>query len=246
MAQLGGAPRRIRKFYKAVCVEETANGHALLLDGRAAKTPAGAALVLPTAALAEAVAEEWRAGSEALDREAMALTRLASTAIDLSGRDRARWTDDILNYLQTDLLCYRASEPAALVERQRAAWDPLLDWAAGELGARLAVTSGVAAIAQSDAVLASARRRIEAMDAWRIAGLAEAVPIAGSAVIGFALAVRAFLAPALFDASRLDEHFQTERWGADEEAAAGERRLEAAFLAVDRWFGLLGRPLSLP
>lgn len=246
MTRLGGAPRRIRKFYKAVCVEETADGHALLLDGRAAKTPARAPLVLPNAALAEAVAEEWRVDAEALDPGAMALTRLASTAIDLSGRDRARWTDDILNYLQTDLLCYRAGEPAALVERQRAAWDPLLDWAAGELGARLAVTSGVAAITQSEAVLAPARRRLEAMDAWRIAGLAAAVPLAGSAVIGLALAARAFPAAALFDASRIDERFQAKRWGADEEAAARERCLEAAFLAVDRWFDLLGRPLSLP
>lgn len=235
----GGGPKRIRKFYKTVSVAPAQEGHAILLDGKGAKTPARATLALPSAALAEAVAEEWRVEGEELALDAMALTRLASMAIDLGESDCGRWVDEILNYLCTDLLCYRATEPAALVERQAAAWDPLLDWAAGEFGAELTVTSGIAAVEQPAAVSGPVRARLEAMDPWHLAGLFTAVPLAGSAVIGFALAARAFPAQRLFKASRVDEHFQAERWGVDTDAAARERRLKGEFMAVDKWFELL-------
>jgi chaperone required for assembly of F1-ATPase len=240
MAQSSGdAPKRIRKFFKSASIEKTPDGFSLLLDGKAARTPARAAFTLPNAALAEAVAEEWRVDGETLFLAKMPLTRLASTALDLGGSDRAKWTGEIFNYLGTDLLCYRAEEPAALVARQAAAWNPLLDWAEETFGARPAVTAGVAAIEQPEEMLIAARRRLEAMDIWRLAGLFAAVPIAGSAVIGIALAARAFQAATLFAASRVDELYQAERWGRDAEAAARERFLEAEFLAADKWFGLL-------
>lgn len=240
MAQLsGGGPKRIRKFFKSASLEKTPDGFALLLDGKAAKTPVHAALSLPNEGLAEAVAEEWRVDSEMLFPAKMPLTRLASTAIDLGDSDCANWIGDILNYLGTDLICYRAAEPAALVERQAAAWDPLLDWAEAMLGVRPAATAGIAVIDQPQELLEAARGRLEAADKWRLAGLFAAVPIAGSAVIGLALAARAFSAGTLFEASRVDERFQAGRWGFDAEAAARERLLEAEFLAADKWFALL-------
>lgn len=240
MAQLGGeGPKRIRKFFKTVRVERTPDGFSLLLDGKLARTPARAPLSLPNAPLAEALAEEWRVEGESLEPAAMALTQLAFTAIDISQKERVRRNEDVVNYLYTELLCHRVDAPAALVERQSAAWDPILDWAAGAFGERFSVTTGVRAIEQPSKAIDSARREIEAMDAWRSAGLAVAVSVAGSALIGLALEARAFPADALFSASRVDEHFQTERWGVDAAAAARERRLEAAFMAVDKWFTLL-------
>lgn len=240
MAQLSGdAPKRIRKFYKTASVEKTPDGFALLLDGKAAKTPARASLALPNEGLAEAVADEWRVDSEMLFPAKMPLTRLASTAIDLGDSDRAKWIDEVLNYLGTDLVCYRAGEPAALVARQVAAWDPLLDWAETTLGVRPATTAGIAAIDQPQALMDAALRQLAAVDRWRLAGLFSATPIAGSAIIGFALASRAFPVETLFEASRVDERFQTDRWGIDDEAVARERILEAEFLAIDRWFALL-------
>lgn len=239
MAEIAGGERRLRRFYSAVTVEKTGDNYVVLLDHRPAKTPGRAALALPNVALAEAVAEEWRSQESEIDLAAMSLTRIAGAAIDRAASDREQWTDELLNYLETDLLCYRAKAPAALVERQAAAWDPVLDWVEEEFGARPAVTTGIRAIAQPPVLGDRVKRRIEALDNWTLAGLVSAVPVSGSAYIGLALAARRFPAAALFKASRVDEHFQAERWGFDAEAAARERRLEAAFLAADRWLALL-------
>lgn len=240
MTRIGkDAPKRMKRYYNDVSVEPHADAFAIHLDGRPARTPAGAALALSNAPLADAVAAEWKTDGDHLDLHSMTLTRLAFTANDLSLQERALGTEEVVKYLRTDLLCHRADKPAALVKRQVAAWDPILDWAAGAFGERLAVTAGVRAIEQPSAVVDSARRRIETMSAWRFVGLAASVPIAGSAVIGLALVARAFSAEVLFDASRIDERFQAERWGVDAEADARERRLEAAFMAIDRWLALV-------
>ena len=119
-----GASRRIKKFYSTVDIAEGGAGFSILLDGREAKTPARAALGAPNRTLAEALAEEWRGDGETVDFDAMMLTRLASTAIDLAERDRDQWTDEVLKFLASDLVCYRADEPAALMERQSAVWSP--------------------------------------------------------------------------------------------------------------------------
>jgi chaperone required for assembly of F1-ATPase len=233
--------RRIKKFYKTVSIEAREGGHAILLDGREAKTPMRRALAVPVQALAEGIAEEWRGEGDSVDFDAMALTRLATTAIDLAPAERAAWAADIVKHLNADLLCYRAEEPVALVERQERVWAPYLAWAKAALGADLRVTVGVGHVTQDDAAASGARRRFTAMDDWALIGAKTATEIAGSAVLGLALEARAFPAAEIFAASRLDERFQAERWGIDEEAAAREARLESAFMSVDRWFELLGR-----
>lgn len=240
MAQLGGeGPRRIGKFYKEAFVEKTEEGFAIRLDGRAAKTPARKALALPTTALAEAVAAEWNTQDEAIEPAAMPLTQLAMSVIDLAEMDRPQWTEEVLNFLRSDLLCYRAEAPAALVERQAAAWDPLLHWAREALGAPLCVTGGIVAIEQPLEAIERAARRLDEMTDWTLAGLVNATQVSGSGVIGLALAANAFPSRDLFRAARLDEQFQAERWGMDVEAAEREARLEAAFLAAGRWLRLL-------
>ena len=241
MAQLGsGAQGRIKKFYKQVSVEETPQGFAVHLDSRPAKTPGRSLLAAPERRLAEAIASEWREQGEEVDLPEMALTRLAASVIDLAANDRAQWTDEVLNYLRSDLLCYRADEPASLVERQAAIWDPLLQWAEENLDVKLKVTAGIVAVEQPAEAFEAALRALEAMDDWTLMGAVSATQISGSAVIGLALARRAFPAGDLFRASRVDEHFQAERWGMDAEAAAREARLERAFAAADKWFDALG------
>lgn len=240
MAQLGGeGPRRIKKFYRQASVERTTDGYEIFLDGRAAKTPGRANLALPTEALAKAVAEEWNTPSDELEPAAMLLTQLSMSVIDLAGRDRQQWANEVLNYLRSDLLCYRADEPAELVERQASAWDPLLNWARESLGAPLRVTTGIIAVEQPSETIDLTARRLDTMNDWMLAGLAGATQVSGSAVIAMALAADAFPADDLFRAARLDEHFQAERWGTDAEAAAREARLKAAFMAVGRWLRLL-------
>lgn len=238
MTPLSGG-RRIKKFYKSVDIAPENGVFVLRLDGKEARTPARAPLAAPTRALGAALAEEWGGEGETVDFDAMMLTRLASTAIDLGGKDRQAWINSILSYLRSDLLCYRADEPAALIERQSAQWTPYVDWAREALGADLRVTAGVVSVEQSPALIEAARLRLEAMDHWRLVGVKTAAEITGSAVLAMALEADAFAAEDIFAASRLDERFQSERWGADSEAAARESRLKADFLRTARWLRLL-------
>lgn len=231
--------RRVKKFYKTVSVEPRGGAFSILLDGRPAKTPARADLAAPTSALAEAIADEWRGEGDSVDFSALALTRHATTAIDLGNRERNRWIEDVVAYLKSDLVCYRANEPAALAGRQNETWSPYLAWAEQALGAALCVTAGVAPVAQAEGAVRGARERLSAMNDWALIAVKTATEITGSAVLAFALEARAFPAAEIFSASRLDERFQSERWGVDEEAAAREARLHADFLSVAKWLDLL-------
>lgn len=232
-------PQLPKRFYKTAAAIEEGERHAIKLDGRVAKTKGGAPLAISSARLAAAVADEWNAQGDHIDLAAMAMTRFAMTALDLAESDAEGWREATLAFLGSDLLCYRAEEPQSLVERQAAAWDPILNWARNDLGIELEIAAGIVFTAQSDAALARARELLGAMSGERVLGVKSAAEIAGSAVIGLALAHDAFRAEALFDASRVDESFQAERWGLDSEAERRERRLKDDFMNAARYLSLL-------
>lgn len=234
----GPAPVRVKRFYKAATVEPRESGHAVLLDGRPARTPARALLCAPTARLAEAVAAEWAEQGETVDPAGMRLTRLLASAIDRGESDHAAWRDAILSFLGTDLLCYRAARPESLVRRQTEEWTPLLDWAETALSLRLAVAEGVIAVTQPEETAARARALLDECSACALGGIGAATEATGSAVIAMATWKQAFPAARLFAAARLDERHQAEMWGEDAEAAAREARLEADYLAAARFLEL--------
>ncbi len=229
---------RLKRFWTAVDTAEGEGGWAVLLDGRAPKTPAGARLVLPTEAAARLVAGEWAAQGEHLDPATMPATRLASTAIDRVSRARAPVADEVAAFAGSDLLCYLADAPASLVEQQAREWAPWRDWAR-DLGVPLEACEGVVHRPQDPAAVARVRELALALDDFALTGLAAAVPLLGSAVLGLALQRGALSGDAAFDLSRLDEAFQESRWGVDEEAAerTAARRTEAVLL--ERWFRAL-------
>lgn len=240
MTKVGENPLRLpKRFYKSAAVDEAAGGFFLRLDGKAAKTRAARALAAPTAMLGVALADEWNAQGEFIDFSAMPMTRFVMTLIDLGESDAGKWSDVLLSFLKSDLLCYRAGEPAALAVRQSEAWDPLLNWAAGFLGAALKTGAGVSFIEQPSAPIAAAQSRFAAASAPSLIGMKAAAEISGSAVIALALAEDVFPAETLFDASRIDETFQAERWGRDGEAEARAKRLRADFLDAARFLRLL-------
>lgn len=240
MTRVGeGLVRLPKRFYRSAAAEAAGEGFLLRLDGKPAKTRAGRALAAPTERLGLALAGEWNACGEFIDFSAMPMTRFVMTLVDLGDRDAGEWRDAILLFLKSDLLCYRASEPAALVDRQRAAWDPPLDWAAEYLGARLATGAGVSFIEQTAAPIAAAQSRLAMAQAGSLLGMKAAAEISGSAVIALALAENAFPAEALFEASRVDEAWQAERWGLDDEAERRAKRLRADFLDAARFLRLL-------
>jgi chaperone required for assembly of F1-ATPase len=222
-----------KRFYKDVSTRVEAAGFAVLLDGRAIKTPAGALLRAPTVALGEAIAAEWRSQGETLAPETMPLTKALNTALDRVGPNRTGIVDELAKYAGADLLCYRADAPEALVRRQAAAWDPWLDWAAERFGARLAATSGIVHVEQSADAVARIRAAVDSHNDYRLVGLHTGVTITGSVVLGLAFAARVLEPGQALAAASVDAEFQAERWGRDSEAEAAQvnrlRELEAAW-----------------
>ena len=220
-AARAGGGAGVKRFYQDVGVDATGGGHRILLDGRPVRTPARQLLVMPNAALAEAVAGEWRAQGETIERAGMGLTRLVSTALDRMPALRGAAIDEALGYALTDLLCYRAAEPVELAARQGAAWQPWLDWLAEAHGARLVVTTAMLPVSQPEEAVARLRAAIEQLDDWRLVGLHGATTALGSLVLGLALLEGEIDAEQALAASLLDELFEIERWGRERR---GERR----------------------
>ena len=229
-----GKPKR---FYKNSGIEAIGADYRVCLDGRSVKTPGRAELLLPSRALADAIAGEWAAQGESIDLAVMPLTVLAWAAIDRVRPDRARAIAETAAYGGHDLVCYRAEGPVDLAARQHAVWQPLLDWAVQELNAPLTVTAGVVSVVQPEAALAALRQAVEAKSDFELVALGAAVKGAGSLVIGLALCAGHIDAAAAFDAAQLDETYQMERWGEDSEAARRQAAirgdLDAAALLVE-------------
>jgi chaperone required for assembly of F1-ATPase len=226
----------VKRFYKDVTVADGA----ILLDGRPVRTPVREKLVLPTAALAEAVAEEWRAQADEIDPRSMPLTGLANAAIDRVVPDPAAFAAPLALYAETDLLCYRADAPEDLVAAQALAWDPLLDWARARYDVHFTVTAGIVHVPQPPATAARLSEALAARSAFALAPMSPLVTISGSLVAALALAEGAIGADAAFAAAHLDELWQAEHWGEDYLARETREARRADFLAAARFLELLG------
>ncbi len=233
--------KTIKRFYKTAETAEVDGGLAIRLDGRPVKTPAGKPLVVASKALAEAVAEEWRAQGETVDPASMPMMQLAATALDRAGPERDAILGQLMKYAGTDLLCYRADFPPDLVARQTAGWTPVLDWATRELDAALVTTRGVIAVDQPADALDALRRRVDSYDVWRLTALQLATAASGSLMLALAL-VEGFLdAERAFALSQLDETYQIEQWGEDAEATERRAALARDIGSAERFLALLAQ-----
>lgn len=229
-----------KRFWTAATAEACEGGFTVRLDGRPVKTPAKAAFVLPTLAMAEAAAAEWDAQQGQVRPETMPVTRAANSALDKVAHQFDEVAGLLAAYGESDLLCYRALGPEGLVARQAAAWDPLLDWATASLGAPMAVTAGVVHIAQPPGSLARLRARVYGCTPFRLAALHDLIAITGSLILGLAVADRRLTADEAFSISRIDEQWQAELWGVDDEAAALEAFKRAGLQEAARFWDLCG------
>ncbi|ALK09191.1 ATP12 family chaperone protein [Blastochloris viridis] len=221
-AQRAMRPQLPKRFYADVAVAEDEGGWTVTLDGRRPKTPRGRALTVPTRTLAEALAAEWVAQAEVIDPATMPLTRLINVTIDeVTGNGRVQATiDEIVKYAGSDLVCYRAGEPAGLVTRQAEAWDPVLAFARERLGARFMLAEGVTFVDQTAAAIDAVRRAVEATPPFALGGLYTLTALAGSVLIPLAVAGEGLTSEAGWDAAHVDEDWQMAFWGGDDEAAA--------------------------
>jgi chaperone required for assembly of F1-ATPase len=230
----------MKRFWREARVVDEFGGFAIALDNRPVLTPGKRTLIVPTKALADAIAAEWNAQEETVEPGEMALTRLANSAVDGVALRRDDVIDDIARHGVTDLICYRADEPPELVERQSAAWQPLVEWVAAELGISLVVVSGVVPAAQTPATLATLRAAVSGFDDFPLTGLHAAAAACGSLVIALALARGHLDTDAAWSLSQLDETYQIEKWGEDPEAADRRARLRADIGAACRFMELSG------
>jgi chaperone required for assembly of F1-ATPase len=228
-----------RFFEKAAAVERGGGGHGVALDGRPIKTPGKRDLIVPTGALAAAIAAEWNAQQDELRPVTMPLTRLAAMALDRVATQREAIVQQTIGYAGTDLVCYRAARPPALAARQQAVWQPLIDWAVSRYDASLMVTIGVIPRRQSETALKGFGAAVAALDDFALTALYAATTACGSLVIALALLEGHLDAREAFAASQLDETFQIEAWGEDSEEAQRRRALAADIEAAARFLSLL-------
>ncbi len=224
-----------KRFYKEAGVAQAEGGFAITLDGRPIRTPSSRQVVVPARALADAVASEWSAQGETIDPVTMPLTRIANSVVE-GVVDRVELvTDDLAKYLETDLLFYRAGHPEGLVAREAAHWDPVLFWAAEALGAHFILSEGIMHVKQPDEALRAARAALPG-DAWSVAALHMVTTLTGSALLALALAHGMRDAGQVWAAAHVDEDWNADQWGVDEEAATRRatrlRDFEAAVVVL--------------
>ena len=231
----GGTAKR---FYKSVSVKSTVDGFAIMLDGRSVKTPAGKVLTLPCHGAAAAVVAEWDAQADVIRPHTMPMTQLANTALDRVSTLRDEVRHQILAFAATDTLCYWADSPVTLIDRQRAVWQPLLDWAADTFGVRLMVTAGITAVRQDRDALSRLEHELSGMMDIELAVMAAFAASTGSLIIPLAVRLRRLDAGEAFEAALLEELFQVEKWGGDTEAAVRRQRLREDMAVYGRLLAL--------
>ncbi len=227
--------RQARRFYGKVAVTPE---RGIALDGKPVRTPKKSLLALPTNALAEAVAAEWEAQGGKIDPRTMLMTKLANTAIDRVGLERARILAEMVDYAASDLVCYRAERPPDLVARQAAHWDPVIEWVSMEINSHFKAVPGVTHRPQPPEALQAIGNTLADMSDFEVAALHSIMTLTGSAIMALMLARGALSPDTAWAAAHVDEDYQIDNWGEDEEAAERRAARHKEFLACCRFLAL--------
>ena len=229
----------MKRFWTLAEVAGRDGGWGVELDGKPLRTPAREPLVVPTEALARAIAEEWNKVEERIDPRSMPLTGLANAAIDCVDPDKQAFADGLARYGESDLLCYRAEGPRELQARQKAAWDELLAWGQRRFDVDFETTCGIVHVTQPDATVARLAHAVSSLDAFHLAALSPLVTMGGSLLVALAVLEGHFSAERAWEAVTIDEQWQREQWGADSEAEAALEAKRSDFFAAGQFLELL-------
>ncbi len=225
-----------RRFYKAV---EVSDNNSIFLDGKAIKTPLKSNLRLPTKALAQAVAAEWQAQKDVIDPETMPLTKLANTAIDRATAEHQIIVDEITQYAGSDMVCYFAEGPRELISRQQQHWQPVHDWVVEKLYATFRKGAGITHITQPPETLESIRLHVAQFDPWQLTAVYVLTTLTGSALLSLMLQASAINPEDAWKAAHVDEDFQIEQWGEDDEAVRRRAWRKREYDGLAGFFDLL-------
>lgn len=229
----------MKRFWKSAVAVEKDGGWGVELDSKPLRTPAREALLVPTEALAEAIAAEWSSVVGDIDPRAMPLTGLANAAIDRVAVNKESFANDLARYAEADLACYRAEGPQALIDRQSKEWDALLAWGQRRFDVDFKTTSGIVHVAQPAATVERLAHAISTLDPFRLAALSPMVTIGGSLLAALGVLEGAFEPEQAWDAVTVDDRWQLEQWGSDGEAEAALASRRWDFLAAARFLELL-------
>jgi chaperone required for assembly of F1-ATPase len=233
------AARAMKRFYRQATTRAAEDGFEILLDDRPVKTPVRQPLMIPSERLARAIAAEWNDQGDKVDPRSMPLTGLANAAIDRVAPDAAAFAASLARYGESDLLCYRADNPAALVSRQVETWDPLLAWGRRRFDVDFEIACGIMHRPQPQPTIDRLAKAVASRSPFELAALAPLVTISGSLLIALALAEGEIDLAAAWSAATLDEAWQAEKWGQDAEAAAALEARRRDFKAAERFLRLL-------
>lgn len=231
---------KLKRFWTEASVREAEGGFAVLLDGRGVKTPAKTSLVVPTAELAQAISSEWNAQEGDIDPTTMPFTRSANAAIDKVSHQFDEVVGLLAEYGETDLLCYRAETPMELRKRQAEAWDPLLDWARDSFDAHLSPATGVMFAAQPAKALENLKTQLSHQSAFQLTATYDLISISGSLILGLAVCRGRISASQAWELSQIDENWQIEHWGQDEEATKVAQIKAESMRHAQRFFAMSG------
>jgi len=229
----------VKRFWRTAAATEREGGWSVELDGKPLRTPARGAFVVPTSALAEAIAEEWASVGDEVEPRDMSSTGLANAAIDRVAPDKQAFAAGLARYAEGDLACYRADGPAELVERQGESWDSLLSWARRRFDVDFNTTSGILHVDQPPGTVERLVHAVGALDAFRLAGLSPLVTIGGSLIAALGVLEGALTTDQAWEAVSIDERWQLEQWGADAEAEAALENRRRDFFAAAHFLELL-------
>lgn len=229
----------MKRFWKSVDIEQEQGDWGVRLDGRPVRTPARAPLLVPNKGLAEAIAEEWRAAPETIDPRAMPLTGFANAAVDRIAPEQQAVAGGLARYAEADLACYRSQWPPQLVERQQAAWDPLLAWARRRFDVDFMTTSGLMHVPQPPATIEQLAHAVAALDPFRLVALSTLVTVGGSLIAALAVLEKAITPEEAWEAVSVDERWQLEQWGTDSEAEIALENRRGDFFAAANFLELL-------
>ena len=229
----------MKRFWKDVAIVPAEVGWSVELDGRPIRTPARELLVVPTEALAQAIAREWSAIGDRVDPRSMPLTGLANAAIDRVATDKATFAAGLAKYAEADLACYRADTPRKLVERQAEHWDSLLSWARRRFDVDFAITAGITHVQQPQATIDRLSHAVAALDPLQLAGLSPLITTGGSLIAALAVLEGGFTPDRAWEAVSVDDRWQLEQWGTDEEVETALENRRADFMASARFLELL-------
>ena len=208
----------MKKFWKKVSIKKISfNSFQIMLDERILQTPLKRELILPNLNLAQEIAKEWDQDSINIKTESMIFYGLISTSLDKIIDNRNVYIDDILDYIDTDLICYRADNPKELVELQKSKWDPIILLVEKYIGTKVQVFIGVSPNKQHYTVHDGINNLIDQFDIFEISALHRITNITGSIFLSLCVLRKDISKNEVFELSFLDELWQEENWGFDKE-----------------------------